>query len=149
MAQTRNGADSTLLVVDDEALIRVATSSHFRTRGWRVLEAAGSQEAKSMFVANRIDVMFSDVQMSADLDGVSLAYWVRKYHPKVEILLSSGTGLITDIPSWVCAQSSIFTKPYLCSMIAIRIEQLRSRSRPSPTSTPAATAYVRMNHYHH
>ncbi len=119
----------TLLVVEDEAIIRAATADYFRDRGWRVLEAKNGASAKALFAAREpIEVMFSDVQMASQTDGIVLAAWVRAHHPKVAVLLTSGAAKLTDIPASVCAQASTFIKPYECSVVAARISTLRAEA---------------------
>lgn len=119
----------TLLVVEDEPLIRLMTADYFRDHGWRVLEAKSGESAKALFAAHEpIEVMFSDVQMASPTDGIVLAAWVRAHHPKVAVLLTSGAAKLADIPVNVCAQASTFIKPYECSVIAARISTLRARA---------------------
>ena len=115
-----------LLVVDDDAAIRRSAVKYFRGLGWHVLEARSGEAAKALFSAERpIDVVFSDVQMSAKQDGVELARWVSTNHPEVIMILTSGAARLADIPASVCPQASTFFKPYRFSMVAARIEALR------------------------
>ena len=127
MSPILDQASPTLLVVEDEALIRLATADYFRCHGWRVLEASNGESAQALFVSpGYIDVMFSDVQMSSERDGIVLAAWVRANHPEVAVLLTSGASKLTDVSSDICAQASTFTKPYACAAVAARIAALRN-----------------------
>ena len=121
---------STLLVVDDEPLIRLATSEYFRDCGWRVLEAGSAEEARALLIdAGPIDVVFSDVQMSREMDGVALASWVQVNRPGTAVLLTSGASRLSDIPADICAAASTFKKPYRCAAVAERIVALRHEKR--------------------
>jgi len=116
----------TLLVVDDDAVIRRNAVKYFRGLGWRVIEARSGETAKALISADcSIDVVISDVQMSAKQDGVELAKWLNTNHPKVIMILTSGAARLADIPASVCAPASTFIKPYRFSMVAARIEALR------------------------
>jgi DNA-binding NtrC family response regulator len=115
-----------LLVVDDDAVIRRNAVKYFRSLGWHVIEARSGEAAKALFSADRfIDVVISDVQMSAKQDGVELARWLSTNYPEVIMILTSGAARLADIPSSVCPQASTFFKPYRFSMVAARIEALR------------------------
>jgi CheY-like chemotaxis protein len=81
---------ATILVAEDELLIRMALTEHLRDSGFRVLEAADGSEAQLLFRAYEpIEVMISDVNMPG-MDGIALAEWVRKHNPDVHIVLISG-----------------------------------------------------------
>src|SRR6185503_15958661 len=115
---------ATVLVVEDEGLIRLPIADCFRD-SWDVLEAANGDEAKALFVAgNRIDLVFSDVQMTHSLDGLSLAHWIHLNHPKVHVMLTSGVVKLSQVPPEICAQASTFTKPYEFSTVVDRVHAL-------------------------
>lgn len=130
MTTAVHNASSTLLVVDDEPLIRMATSEYFRECGWRVLEAGSAEEARALLTqGGPVDVVFSDVQMSRELDGIALAQWVSENHPDTLMLLTSGASRLSDIPTAICAQASTFKKPYRCAAVAARIAVLANEKR--------------------
>ena len=117
--------NSTVLVVEDDAMIRFATSEYLADHGWRVLQAASGEEARSMLMADeRIDLVFSDVEMSPGLDGIALAHWVHACHPSVQMMLTSGVQCMTGVPDEVCSPMSTFKKPYQCEAVANRIREV-------------------------
>jgi len=85
-------APPTVLVVEDEVLIRLAIADYLRACGWRVLEAGSAEEAIRVLLATdvAVDVVFSDVQMPGAMDGFGLAQWIRANRPDVRVLLTSG-----------------------------------------------------------
>ena len=116
---------ASVLVVEDEVLIRRPIVDHLRDCGWRVLEAATADEAKALLLSGAtIDVVFSDVQMPGALDGIGFARWIHDHHSEIKVLLTSGVAATTGIPIEVCAQKSIFRKPYDCEAVASRIRVL-------------------------
>jgi DNA-binding NtrC family response regulator len=116
---------STVLVVEDDALTRFATAGYLADRGWRVLEAACGEDARTMLNADAtIDLVFTDVEMPPGPDGIALAYWVHARHPAVEMMLTSGMDCMNGVPANVCAPASKFRKPYLCEAVADRIHTL-------------------------
>lgn len=130
MTSLSEGATSTLLVVEDEPLIRMATSEYFRDCGWRVLEAGSAEEARSLLMGGGpIDVVFSDIQLSREMDGIALASWVRESRPGTSVLLTSGATPLSDIPASICDAASAFKKPYSCAAVAARIATLSHDKR--------------------
>jgi CheY-like chemotaxis protein len=81
---------STILVVEDEILTRMATADHLRDCGFRVLEAADAEEARTLLRASEpIELVFSDINMPG-MNGLALASWIAREFPDVKIVLTSG-----------------------------------------------------------
>jgi CheY-like chemotaxis protein len=81
---------STILVVEDEILTRMAAADHLRDCGYRVLEAADAEEARTLLrAAEPIEIVVSDVNMPG-MDGIMLAQWIGKEFPDVKVVLTSG-----------------------------------------------------------
>ncbi len=89
MAQTHSGAladpdreAATLLLVEDEVLIRLTVADYLRDCGYHVIEASNAQEALSVLTSDiDIDIVFSDVQMPGTIDGFGLARWGARSPP--------------------------------------------------------------------
>jgi CheY-like chemotaxis protein len=82
----------TLLVVEDEVLVRMDIAAYLRSAGFRVLEAGNAYEAIDLLNADpTIELVFSDISMPGSLTGVDLARWVRHKRTGVHVLLTSGT----------------------------------------------------------
>jgi CheY-like chemotaxis protein len=72
-------APSTILVVEDEVLIRLAVCDFLRECGYRVLEAGTGEEAQAIFGSDEpIEVLFSDIDLGSGINGFMLATWVRR-----------------------------------------------------------------------
>lgn len=83
----------TILVVEDEILIRTAVALHLRDAGYRVVEAANADEALRALAADgTIDLVFSDVNMPGGMDGNELARILRRDRPAMKVVLASGAG---------------------------------------------------------
>lgn len=86
-----------MLVVEDEVLIRIDTAEEFRQAGYRVLEARSADEALELLaLGHQIDVIFSDVHMPGQLNGVDLHEVVTRRYPSVTVILTSATSLTRD-----------------------------------------------------
>ena len=64
----------TILIVEDEALVRVIGSDALEDAGYDVLEAASADEALRLLDANDdVRLLFTDIRMPGKLDGLQLA----------------------------------------------------------------------------
>ncbi|MEP7457703.1 response regulator, partial [Phyllobacterium sp. SB3] len=80
-----------VLVVEDEALIRMGIVDELELAGFEVMEAANAAEAIDQLAANPlISVMFTDVDMPGGVDGLKLAAAVRDRWPPIKIIVTSG-----------------------------------------------------------
>jgi len=98
-----------VLVAEDEILIRITLTQHLRNAGFRIIEASNAQEAMDIFDSGEnVDVLFTDIRMPGDRDGIRLAHWVKQNHPDVRIVFASGERDIGDIVQG----TRLFSKPY-------------------------------------
>lgn len=100
-----------VLVVEDEALVRMDIVSHLEDEGFIVLEADNADAAIVILEANRdVAILFTDIDMPGSMDGLKLSAAVRNRWPPVKIVVTSGHRQveITDMPN-----GSVFhAKPY-------------------------------------
>jgi CheY-like chemotaxis protein len=98
-----------ILVVDDEALIRMDISDILRAQGYDVIEAFNADEAlKTLARGTLVDLVFSDIFMPGKLDGIDLARYVAAEFG-LPVLLTSGHAASADIPE---AIRPLISKPY-------------------------------------
>jgi DNA-binding NtrC family response regulator len=101
---------ATVLVVEDEVLLRWSIADHLREEGFVVIEAANADEAIAVVETTiPIDVVLSDVVMPGRMDGVGFARFVGAYRPETKVILTSGT-LVAAPPG--CRLDGFFLKPY-------------------------------------
>jgi CheY-like chemotaxis protein len=74
----------TVLVVEDEVLVRLAIAEYLRDCGYRVIEASSADEAILVLQQPEltIDVVFTDIEMPGPMDGFGLAQWTRTNRPR-------------------------------------------------------------------
>jgi len=105
----------TILIVEDELLIRLALREHLEGCGFRVLEAADAAEAMDLIERHdEIALVFSDVRMPGDMDGIDLARWVLKHRPGLPVMLTSGELARVQASKELSGSEnfSAFSKPY-------------------------------------
>ena len=111
---------TTILVVEDEVLVRLAVADCLRDCGYQVSEAANVTEAKAVLQAGTpVDLVFSALRMPDEGDGFALARWIRQRHPGLPVILTSGLGE-TDL----CDDWPIVPKPYGHDVLLGRIQEL-------------------------
>ncbi len=88
---------ATVLVVDDEPLVLMNAVEMIEDAGWSALEAANSAEALKVLGDHpQIDVLFTDINMPGDMDGLELAACVHKLRPHVHLVITSGKRILAD-----------------------------------------------------
>jgi CheY-like chemotaxis protein len=109
---------ATVLVVEDEDLVRMPIAEYLRDCGYNVLEAGDAREAIGLADEDHVDVVFSDVRMPGEMDGFGLARWFRMHHPEVPVLLTSGYNT-----SWASEAEPVrlIGKPYSQRQVLERI----------------------------
>lgn len=117
-------APSTILVVEDEVLPRIAVSDFLRDCGYRVLEAKNGEEAKEIMLAGElVEVLFSDIGLGSGITGLGLAKWTRTNYPSVRIMLTSGVQQMVEMSNELCDRPLV-AKPYSYPTLADEIRQL-------------------------
>jgi CheY-like chemotaxis protein len=87
----------TVLIAEDEFLVRWTAAEFLRERGYAVIEATSATDAISILESGiSVDIVFSDVQMPGELSGHDLAEWLYRNYPGLPVLLTSGFAIETD-----------------------------------------------------
>ena len=80
-----------VLIVEDEVLIRMSMVDELEDAGFTVFEASNADQAIEMLITHTaIEVMFTDVDMPGGVDGLKLAASVRDRWPPIKIIVTSG-----------------------------------------------------------
>jgi CheY-like chemotaxis protein len=117
----------TVLVVEDEILIRMVISEYLRECGYRVIEAAHAAEAVSLLQEPEVDVdiVFSDVEMTAGgMDGFALARWIRKNRPELKVVMAGSPARAAEMAGDLCESGPLLSKPYDPQFAIDRIRRL-------------------------
>ena len=109
MQQEHSSAAPVVLIVENDVLLRLVTASNLRDAGFEVIEAANCAEALRVLDRIPVDVLFSDIDMPGNLDGLALAQWVHRSQADTRIVLTSGAA---RTPGDVKEYASFLPKPY-------------------------------------
>jgi CheY-like chemotaxis protein len=131
-----------LLVVDDDLLVREPIADYLREVGYEVLEAGDAHQAIDVVDhAAHVDLVFSDVRMPGELDGVGLARWVRSHRPELPVLLTSGYDASGWQGSELGQEVRLIQKPYTQDQVLRQIRRLLGPGAwPPPPAKPARRA---------
>ncbi len=109
---TSECAGPAVLVVEDEALIRLLLADELEAAGFAVIEAENADQAIARLLQDRnIGCVLTDVRMPGSMDGLGLAAWMQAHAPTVPIIITSG-GVVPEIAQLNPAIARIVAKPY-------------------------------------
>ena len=81
----------TVLVVEDDWVIREEIVTDLRQEGWAVLEAAtGVGALQALHEAEKLDLLITDIGLADALTGWDIAEAFRTSHPEVPVIYASG-----------------------------------------------------------
>jgi len=103
-----------VLLIEDEAIIRLVTAEALQDEGFEVIEAADGDEAvKLLDGPGCFDVLFIDVRMPGALDGIGVALHARRLYPALPVIVTSGYAVNLIARLGVLDPSAILiAKPY-------------------------------------
>jgi len=115
---------NTVLVVEDEPLVRLDTVDYLEECGYAVVDASDASTAITVLRARSdIDVVFTDVRMPGPLDGMALAQWIVKNRPEIAVIIASG-----DSAKEAALESlggvHVFPKPYKRDSVNAKIREV-------------------------
>ena len=81
----------TVLVVEDEGLVRMNATMMLESAGYRVFEAdSGISGLEQLRLHPEIKILFTDINMPGEFDGLELARQAHELRPDVHLILTSG-----------------------------------------------------------
>lgn len=115
----------TVLVVEDESMVRMPIAEYLRDLGYNVLEAGDANEAiAAMDAEEPVSLVFTDIRMPGKMDGYGLAEWFRSNYPQVPVLLTSGFSGGRGQSAASIPGGGFIEKPYSQNQVARRIAAL-------------------------
>jgi CheY-like chemotaxis protein len=86
------GGRGTLLLVEDEEIVRRPIGIYLRKLGYQVIEAANGNQAFLLWRQHRdrIDLLYTDMVMPEGITGLELAEKLKSEKPSLKVILSSG-----------------------------------------------------------
>jgi nitrogen-specific signal transduction histidine kinase/CheY-like chemotaxis protein len=91
-ALATTGGSETVLVVEDELVLREMARDFLKDSGYRILEAGSGREALQVWSQHRseIDLLLTDMKMPEGVSGMELAERMIADHPSLRVIFTSG-----------------------------------------------------------
>jgi PAS domain S-box-containing protein len=137
IATQKTGAavDGLVLSVEDNAEVAQVTATLIEQFGYRVVRAGNASDALQCLQRDRtIDIVFSDIVMPGTMDGLALAQEIRKRHPDVPVILTTG---YSDAAQTAKTQFPLLRKPFQASELERVLRDALSKRR-APDAAPVA-----------
>ena len=116
------GASGTVLLVEDNPEVASVSRNLLEQLGYNVLRAADAATALRELERHDIDLVFSDIVMPGELDGLGLAHHLRRTRPELPVLLATG---YSNAAADVRGDFPILRKPYEIHQLSKAIASLR------------------------
>jgi PAS domain S-box-containing protein len=113
----------TVLLVEDNPDVANASASLLEQLGYTVRWVSDAESALAEIDRNGIDVVFSDIVMPGRIDGLGLAQVLKKDHPELPILLTTG---YSDASRKEAVDFPILRKPYQLHDLSRALDDLRN-----------------------
>jgi len=125
----------TILVLEDDILVRNPLSEYLRGCGYRIIEVSNAVQARQVFEASdaRVDVLFASASGDAEV-AFELASWTRAHHPDVDVVLAGTLRTAVEKAGDLCEDGPALSKPYDHQHVLDRIRRLtaaRQAARPA------------------
>jgi DNA-binding response OmpR family regulator len=118
----------TVLVVDDEPVVRDVVARYLQRDGYATLEASTGEQAMQIFRATEPSLVILDVMMPG-LDGLELCRWIRS-NSNTPVIFLSALGEESDrIAGLEIGAEDYLTKPFSPRELAIRVSKILRRLR--------------------
>src|SRR5262245_24803970 len=76
------------LVAESDVFRRLVLAARLQRGGFEVLEAADANEAIRLLNSRVVDVVFSNIDLYGEMDGIELAGWLRQHQPNASVVLT-------------------------------------------------------------
>ncbi len=121
--EPRPGQDkTTVLVVEDEIIIRLMVADALRAQGINVIEASNGDDALRVLQSSLpVQLLLTDIRMPSELDGLALAHIARAARPGLKLIVSSGQPAGHEVDGLADA---FFAKPFDLRAIVQRVQSL-------------------------
>jgi DNA-binding response OmpR family regulator len=124
---------TTVLVVDDEPIVRDVVARYLERDGHRILTADSGDAARGLIEGEAPSLVVLDVMLPGDTDGLALCRWIRSTSDLPVILLTARGDEADRIVGLELGADDYVTKPFSPRELATRVKTVLRRI---PSSTP-------------
>jgi two-component system response regulator ResD len=121
---------TTVLVVDDEPIVREVVCSYLQREGYRTLEAADGDRARKLLEQATPTLVVLDLMLPGT-DGLELCRWIRSRSELPVIMLTARGEEADRIVGLELGADDYVTKPFSPRELVARVRTVLRRSAPS------------------
>jgi len=122
--RTPTGAGETILVVEDEPVVRALVVEVLNELGYETLEAGEASEALRITESGqRIDLLISDVGLPG-MNGRQLADIARQQRPGLKVLFATGYAESFAANDFLGPDMAVITKPFAIDVFATKVGEI-------------------------
>ncbi len=128
-----NPSSETVLLVDDEAMVREVLKTTLERDGYNIVEVSSGKQALKVLETKEIDLVISDIRMP-EMDGLELLAIIKRRHEDVPVFLISG--YVGDGPNDDLLQSGadgVIAKPFKYLDIASAVRDVLDKKKIAET----------------
>jgi DNA-binding response OmpR family regulator len=132
MRPADNGSMSTVLVVDDEPIVRDVVVRYLEQEGYRTLQAADGDTARSLLEHQRPSLVVLDLMLPGT-DGLSLCRWIRE-RSNLPVIMVTALGEEADrLTGLDLGADDYLTKPFSPRELVARVKAVLRRAASAGT----------------
>jgi len=123
--------EGTILMVEDNPEVAQVSASLLEQLGYQVMRAQNAMDALSVLQrGHKITLVFSDIVMPGNMNGVALAQEIGNRYPRLPVLLTSG---YSDVAQTAASQFRILRKPFQLHALEKAIRETLEYARTRDT----------------
>ena len=115
-AKSKTSSDAkTVLVVEDEEVLRNMVRSILEDCGYRVLDAESGDQALELWreQGGKIDLLLTDIVLPRGISGTEVASRLREQHPQLKVAFTTGRAARDlDLKAFEKINARFLQKPY-------------------------------------
>ena len=132
----------TILVIDDDKILRDALSKGLRKAGFDVLQAESAENAKEIISRVSVDAMVLD-RMMTGMDGLTFLQEIRKNENTTPvIMLTALSGAQNTIAGLSDGANDYMSKPFQLQELILRLNNILKNSQNTTKSTPMPNGLI-------
>jgi two-component system, cell cycle sensor histidine kinase and response regulator CckA len=134
--ETWGYAMAVILIVEDEAQVRVLSESFLQEQGHQTFTAATPSEA--LAVLDDVECLFTDIELQGDVQaGLTLAHGALEKQPGLKVLYTSCHAVTDGMKALFVANSAFLPKPYTIDQLqTILAVDFGIKPHPAPLPPP-------------
>jgi DNA-binding response OmpR family regulator len=131
---------STVLVVDDEPIVRDVVVRYLARDGHKTLEAGDGEEARRLLEQDAASLVVLDVMLPG-IDGLELCRWIRARSDLPIVMLTARGEEADRIVGLELGADDYLTKPFSPRELAVRVRNLLRRTGAPPRGAQETLAF--------